>query len=82
MTVVKEDVLQIILVRKERVTVSQTVIVSSQAGQSVAMTCVSTISTSHWPNIPTTQLGLGSPALTTAATGCATKITTDVLLVL
>ena len=78
MTVVREDVLQSILAKRERVTVSQTATVSTLAGPSVAMTCVSTPNTSPHLSIQTTLPGLDSLALTTAATESATKTITDV----
>ena len=78
MTAVRRGVLRIIHVERARVTVTVTATVSTQAGQSVAMISVSTPSTSPHLSIPTTQPGLDSPPLTTAATGCATRTTTDV----
>ena len=82
MTVVREDVPQNILVEKERVTVSMTLTVSTLAGQSVAMICVSTPSISQLLSIQITQTGLGSVLMTIAATEFATKTTTDVEIML
>ena len=82
MTVVREDVPQNILVEKERVTVSMTLTVSTLAGQSVAMICVSTPSISQLLSIQITQTGLGSVLMTIAATGFATRTTTDVEIML
>ena len=77
MTVVSGGALLIIPAKKERVTVSQTATVSTLAGPSVAMTCVSTPNTSPHLSIQTTLPGLDSLALTTAATESATKTITD-----
>ena len=78
MTAAGEDVLQSIPAEREKVTVSLTMTVSTQAGPNVAMTCVSTLNISPLLSIPTTLPGLASLALTTAATESATRITTDV----
>ena len=82
MTAVKDDALLIILAEKERVTVSLILTVSTLAGQDVAMICVSTPNTFQLLSIPTTQLGLGSVPMTTAATEFVTKTITDVEMVL
>lgn len=82
MTVVREDVPQNIPAGKERVTVSMTLTVSTLAGQSVAMICVSTPSISQLLSIQITQTGLGSVLMTIAATEFATKTTTDVEIML
>ena len=78
MTVVSGDALLIMLAERARVTVSQTATVSTLDGPSVAMTCVSTPNTFPQHSIPTTQPGLDSLALTTAATESAIRTTTDV----
>ena len=82
MIVVREDVPQNILVEKERVTVSMTLTVSTLAGQSVAMICVSTPSISQLLSIQITQIGLGSVLMTIAATEFATRTTIDVEIML
>ena len=82
MTVVREDVPQNIPAERERVTVSMTLTVSTLAGQSVAMICVSTPSISQLLSIQITQTGLGSVLMTIAATEFATKTTTDVEIML
>ena len=82
MTVVREDVPQNIPAEKERVTVSMTLTVSTLAGQSVVMICVSTPSISQLLSIQITQIGLGSVLMTIAATEFATRTTTDVEIML
>ena len=82
MIVVREDVPQNIPAERERVTVSMTLTVSTLAGQSVAMICVSTPSISQLHSIQITQTGLGSVLMTIAATEFATKTTTDVEIML
>ena len=81
MTAVREDVLQIILAKKERVTVSMTQIVSTLAGPNVAMICALTPSISQQLSTQITQTGLVSVPMTIAATGIVTKTTTDVAMV-
>ena len=78
MTAVREDVLPIILVKKERVTVSLTLIVSNQDGQNVEMICVSTLNISQLQNTQTTQPGLDLQAQIIAAIESVIRITTDV----
>ena len=78
MTAVRGGALLNIPAKRQRVTVNQTMTVSTLAGPSVAMTCVSTPNTSPQRSIPTTQLGLDSLAQTIAATESATRTTTDV----
>ena len=82
MTVVREDVPQNIPAERERVTVSMTLTVSTLAGQSVAMICVSTPSISQLHSILTTLTGLGLVLMTIAATGFATRTTIDVEIML
>ena len=82
MTVVREDVPQIIPAERERVTVSMTLTVSTLAGQDVVMICVSTPSISQLLSIQIIQTGLDSVPMTIAATGFATKTTTDVEIML
>ena len=82
MTVVREDVPQNIPAEKERVTVSMTLTVSTLAGQDVEMICVSTPSISQLLSIQIIQTGLDSVPMTIAATGFATRTTTDVEIML
>ena len=82
MTVVRENVPQNIPAERERVTVSMTLTVSTLAGQSVAMICVSTPSISQLHSILTTLTGLGLVLMTIAATEFATRTTTDVEIML
>ena len=82
MIVVREDVPQNIPAEKERVTVSMTLTVSTLAGQDVAMICVSTPSISQLLSIQITQTGLDSVPMIIAATGFATRTTTDVEIML
>ena len=82
MTVVREDVPQNIPAERERVTVSMTLTVSTLAGQSVAMICVSTPSISQLLSIQIIQTGLDSVSMTIAATGFATRTTIDVEIML
>ena len=82
MTAVRDDVLQIILAKREKVTVNMTLTVSTLAGQDVAMICVLTLSISQLLSIQIIQTGLDSVPMTIAATGFATKTTTDVEIML
>ena len=82
MTAVRDDVLQIILAKREKVTVNMTLTVSTLAGQDVAMICVLTLSISQLLSIQITQTGLVSVLMTIAATEFATKTTTDVEIML
>ena len=82
MTAVRDDVPQIILAEKERVIVSMTQIVSTQAGQDVEMICVLTPNTFQQLSIQIIQTGLDLVPMITAATGFVTRTITDVGMVL